>query len=111
LIKVDAKKSIFRGTEDISSNRDEDRKNNFSIFPFDSPSFKHGSDLEKVDSLIPQYTEPEMIPRESTSEDDLIAYTKFLHTRLAISTVQCYWLIGKSILSFYKGKYGTGELQ
>jgi hypothetical protein len=61
--------------------------------------------------MLAQPVEAEMIPRESISEEDLIAYTKFLHTRLAISTVQCYWLIGKSILSFYKGKYGTGEIQ
>ena len=52
-----------------------------------------------------------MLPQESSTEEELIAYPRFLHTRLAMSTVQCYWLIGKSILSFYKGKYGTGELQ
>ena len=87
----------------------DDRESIFS----DDKSFLPSQDEEENigSSLIPQSPEPELIPQESATEEELIAYTKFLHTRLAISTVQCYWVIGKSILSFYKGKYGSGELQ
>jgi hypothetical protein len=86
-------------------------KDDFPAVVSDTQSPEHKNDHEGLEVIVPLPPEPEMIPQESATEEELIAYTKFLHTRLAISTVQCYWVIGKSILSFYKGKYGTGELQ
>jgi hypothetical protein len=111
MIKADDRESMFSDVKHLSSDRDQDRNNGLRPIPFDSPSLRAKNNHDQTTSLIPQSTEPDMLPQESATEDDLIAYTKFLHTRLAISTVQCYWVIGKSILSFYKGKYGTGEIQ
>ena len=111
MIKTGVKESILINAEHISLNRDGDENKDMLPIPPNSQSPEPKNDHERLESFVPQSPEAEMIPQESATEDDLIAYTKFLHTRLAISMVQCYWVIGKSILSFYKGKYGTGELQ
>lgn len=111
MIKADANESMFSNAEGISLNQGVHGKDDFPGGVSESQSPKPKNDPEQTDFLVPHSPEAEMIPQESATEEELIAYTKFLHTRLAISTVQCYWVIGKSILSFYQGKYGTGELR
>jgi hypothetical protein len=111
MIKADDGGLIFNDAKNPFIDHHEEGDNGFSLPPFDVPASNPGADLERIESPIQPSPETELIPQESTTEADLIAYTKFLHARAAISTVQCYWLIGKSILSFYQGKYGTGELQ
>ena len=92
LIKTDATESMFSDVEDIPITWEEDKEDDFSPVPSGSRSPEPKSDRERVYSAPGQSVEPEMSPRESTTEDDLIAYTKFLHARMAISTAQCYWL-------------------
>lgn len=111
MIRTDANERMFSDVEDTSRNQGRHGKDDSSTLVFESQLPRPKNDHEKIDFFVPQSPEAEMIPQESATEEELIAYTKFLHTRLAISTVQCYWVIGKSILSFYQGKYGTGELQ
>jgi hypothetical protein len=111
LIKEDADQVIFSNVEDKPLTWEDSEKDHIISIPSDIDSSNSNSDHEQDSSLIPFPAEAEMIPEESQTEEELIAYTKLLHTRLAMSTVQSYWLIGKSILAFYKGEYGTGELQ
>lgn len=111
MIKTDDRDTIFSDAKSLFTNWDEEKNDDFSFVPFDNSVSKYENNLNRIGSPTQPSAETELIPQESVTEDDLIAYTKFLHARMAISTVQCYWLIGKSILSFYKGKYGTGELQ
>jgi hypothetical protein len=79
------------------------------------------SNLEKpvTESTIPQV---EVIPENSTTEVDtnhyqpeseeaLIAYTTSIHNKVQTFSIGGYWEIGRTINSFYRGKYGTRELE
>ena len=48
---------------------------------------------------------------EPESEEALIAYTANIHNRVQTYSISGYWEIGRSINAFYKGKYGTNELE
>lgn len=48
---------------------------------------------------------------EPESEEALIAYTANIHDHVQINSITGYWEIGRSINTFYKGKYGTKELE
>jgi len=48
---------------------------------------------------------------EPESEEALIAYAVNIHTRVQTYSISGYWEIGRSINAFYKGKYGTNELE
>lgn len=48
---------------------------------------------------------------EPESEEALIAYTADIHNRVQTVSIGGYWEIGRTINSFYKGKYGTNELE
>ena len=111
IIKADAKEDTFKELTPTSLAWDAEKEDDFLTVLPDSHSPIERNGHHQTSSIILATAETELIPQESATEDDLVAYTKFLHARMAISTVQCYWLIGKSILSFYQGKYGTGELQ
>jgi hypothetical protein len=48
---------------------------------------------------------------EPESEEALIAYATNIHTHVQTFSISGYWEIGRSINAFYKGKYGTNELE
>jgi len=48
---------------------------------------------------------------EPESEEALIAYAVNIHARVQTYSISGYWEIGRSINAFYKGKYGTNELE
>ncbi len=67
-------------------------------------------------------TQVEVIPENSTtevntnhyqpeSEEALIAYTMDIHNKVQTFSIGGYWEIGRTINSFYRGKYGTRELE
>jgi hypothetical protein len=89
MIKADANESMFSDVERISLNQGSHGKDTFPTGVSNNQSPEPKNDHERLESFVPQSPEAEMIPQEPATEDDLIAYTKFLHTRLAISTVQC----------------------
>lgn len=45
------------------------------------------------------------------SEEALIAYTTGIHNKVQTFSIGGYWEIGRTINSFYQGKYGTKELE
>ncbi len=45
------------------------------------------------------------------SEEALFRYTLSIHKKVQIYSVGGYWEIGRTINSFYQGKYGTKELE
>lgn len=45
------------------------------------------------------------------SEEALIAYTASIHNKVQTFSIGGYWEIGRTINSFYRGKYGTRELE
>ena len=48
---------------------------------------------------------------EPDSEEALIAYTANIHAHVQVNSITGHWEIGRSINAFYKGKYGTKELE
>lgn len=62
--------------------------------------------------FFPQPSTPE-IPLgdfQPDSEEALVAYTARIHAHVQVNSITGYWEIGRSINAFYKGKYGTKEL-
>jgi len=58
-------------------------------------------DIEKVNA---DHYQPE-------SEDSLIEYVNNQNSKLEMASILVKWEIGRSINSFYKGKYGDHELE
>ena len=48
---------------------------------------------------------------EPESEEALIAYAANIHNSVQTYSISGYWEIGRTINAFYKGKYGTNELE
>lgn len=82
---------------------------------------KDPSDMEKpaTESIS---TNLEVIPQSSisnipsnnfepASEEALIAYAASIHNKVQTYSIRGYWEIGRTINSFYRGKYGTQELE
>jgi hypothetical protein len=74
--------------------------------------------MDQVDSIsetriIPQVSTTEILAGnyEPESEEALIAYATNIHTHVQTFSISGYWEIGRSINAFYKGKYGTNELE
>ena len=63
--------------------------------------------------VIPQVSTTEILAGsyEPESEEALIAYATNIHTHVQTFSISGYWEIGRSINAFYKGKYGTNELE
>lgn len=63
--------------------------------------------------LSPQLNIPEILSDEfqPESEESLIAYAANIHAQVQVNSITGYWEIGRSINAFYKGKYGTKELE
>jgi hypothetical protein len=74
-------------------------------------------DSAPTDFTIPQtgVTEQDLeIPDnhyKPESEEALIAYAVDIHKKVQTYSIGAYWEIGRTINSFYQGKYGTKELQ
>lgn len=74
--------------------------------------------MARVDSnsktqIIPPVSTTEILAGnyEAESEEALIAYATNIHTHVQTYSISGYWEIGRSINAFYKGKYGTNELE
>ena len=63
--------------------------------------------------IIPQVSTTEILAGsyEPESEEALIAYATNIHTHVQTFSISGYWEIGRSINAFYKGEYGTNELE
>ena len=63
--------------------------------------------------IIPQVSTTEILAGsyEPESEEALIAYATNIHAHVQTFSISGYWEIGRSINAFYKGKYGTNELE
>jgi regulator of replication initiation timing len=63
--------------------------------------------------IVPKANTPEILDGtyEPESEEALIAYAANIHNRVQTHFISAYWEIGRTINAFYKGKYGTNELE
>lgn len=70
-------------------------------------------DSDPETQIVSRVNTPE-IPADSyepASEEALIEYATNIHNRVQVYSISGYWEIGRSINAFYKGKYGTHELE
>ena len=70
-------------------------------------------DSNSETQIVPQVSTTEIFVGnyEPESEEALIAYATNIHTHVQTFSISGYWEIGRSINAFYKGKYGTNELE
>src|SRR5208283_3853240 len=70
-------------------------------------------DGDSKTQIVPQVSTTEILAGnyEPESEEALIAYATNIHTHVQTFSISGYWEIGRSINAFYKGKYGTNELE
>jgi hypothetical protein len=64
--------------------------------------------------IIPESTDSTEVDTnhyQPESEEALIAYTTDIHNKVQTFSIGGYWEIGRTINSFYRGKYGTRELE
>lgn len=63
--------------------------------------------------IVPKVNTPEILPGtyDPESEEALIAYTTNIHNSVQTYSISGYWEIGRAITAYYKGKYGTNELE
>jgi len=70
----------------------------------DSNTETHIASRVNIPEIVAGSYEPE-------SEEALIEYTANIHAHVQVNSITGYWEIGRSINAFYKGKYGTQELE
>lgn len=85
-------------------------------FIYTLPRKKLMYDDVKNDALTPdkpviESTEVKTNHYQPESEEALIAYTASIHNKVQTFSIGGYWEIGRTINSFYRGKYGTQELE
>ncbi|PKN33215.1 MAG: hypothetical protein CVU61_14460 [Deltaproteobacteria bacterium HGW-Deltaproteobacteria-19] len=76
-------------------------------------SLKETRDLQESNVPVPVNDETKIIQvneAQFDTEADLIQHTREVFQRTNVVNVLSYWEIGHSINSFYKGKYGSKEL-
>lgn len=71
------------------------------------------ADIDPETQIVPKVDTPEVLASsyEPESEEALIAYTANIHAQVQVNSITGYWEIGRSINAFYRGKYGTKELE
>lgn len=103
-------------TENLNAMIHPDLEKHMGFIEIDDPLPK--DTMVNVDSnpqtqIVPKVNTAEILAGsyEPESEEALIAYTANIHNRVQTYSISGYWEIGRSINAFYKGKYGTKELE
>lgn len=102
-------------TENLNEMIHPDLEKYMGFIEIDDPSPKDTMDHDDSNpetQIVPKVDAPEILAGtyEPESEEALITYTANIHAHLQVSSITGYWEIGRSINAFYKGKYGTNEL-
>lgn len=64
---------------------------------------------QSIVDLVVKEVDPDNYHPES--EEELISYTMEIHNKVQTYSIGGYWEIGRTINSYYQGKYGTRELE
>ncbi len=126
-----ARKDSNENTEEFKSlipkptvRKNESKTSSANSADSSSPKTSNSGNLKVMDTKIIELVVNSEEPTFSTelkslfeerfsvkTEKELISLTKLLHRKAQLTSLLSYWLMGKSIKTFYKTKYGEGTLK